>query len=348
MHGRIMSFPDGYETKVGERGVRLSGGEKQRVAIARTLLKNPPILLLDEATSALDTSTEKDIQKALQNLQKGRSSLSIAHRLSTIASADVILVLKDGQIIEQGSHKELLARDGVFATMWADQISASEDPTASLVDRNITNEAVPGYLDDEMEPTQAAEDAIEEEALGAPQEDVATSVFVDNPDAIAATFEETENVADAPPPLPAKEDPPSEEIPAPAPLAFPSSEDTAPQQAIPERVPPQNAGGVTFGDTINSPPSRSGTPDPDAEPKRKRISSQNLQRFARKISLATRRTGSGTAVPGLKREGSFTPQGSQLGAGEGSTRNSNDSPSPSVQSDIGKTTSKKEKRKGLF
>ncbi|KAH7915239.1 hypothetical protein BJ138DRAFT_178160 [Hygrophoropsis aurantiaca] len=89
MHDRIMSFPDGYETKVGERGVRLSGGEKQRVAIARTLLKNPPILLLDEATSALDTSTEKDIQKALQNLQKGRSSLSIAHRLSTIASADM-------------------------------------------------------------------------------------------------------------------------------------------------------------------------------------------------------------------------------------------------------------------
>jgi ABC-type transport system involved in Fe-S cluster assembly fused permease/ATPase subunit len=88
MHERILSFPEGYETKVGERGVRLSGGEKQRVAIARTLLKNPPVLLLDEATSALDTSTEKDIQKAFENLVQGRSSLSIAHRLSTIANSD--------------------------------------------------------------------------------------------------------------------------------------------------------------------------------------------------------------------------------------------------------------------
>jgi ATP-binding cassette subfamily B (MDR/TAP) protein 6 len=89
MHERIMSFPDGYDTKVGERGVRLSGGEKQRVAIARTLLKNPPVLLLDEATSALDTSTEKDIQNAFENLVQGRSSLSIAHRLSTIANSDM-------------------------------------------------------------------------------------------------------------------------------------------------------------------------------------------------------------------------------------------------------------------
>jgi ABC-type transport system involved in Fe-S cluster assembly fused permease/ATPase subunit len=89
MHDRIMSFPDGYDTKVGERGVRLSGGEKQRVAIARTILKAPRIILLDEATSALDTTTERDIQKALQNLVDGRSSLSIAHRLSTISNSDL-------------------------------------------------------------------------------------------------------------------------------------------------------------------------------------------------------------------------------------------------------------------
>ncbi|KIJ23460.1 hypothetical protein M422DRAFT_39595 [Sphaerobolus stellatus SS14] len=144
MHERIMTFPDGYDTKVGERGVRLSGGEKQRVAIARTLLKNPPILLLDEATSALDTSTEKDIQKALQNLIRGRSSLTIAHRLSTIANADIILVLKEGQIVESGSFRELLTANGVFASMWADQVSADEE--AQLPDVHASQkEAVAGY-----------------------------------------------------------------------------------------------------------------------------------------------------------------------------------------------------------
>ncbi|KAG8907443.1 hypothetical protein FRB99_004238 [Tulasnella sp. 403] len=127
LHDRILSFPEGYETKVGERGVRLSGGEKQRVSIARTFLKNSPILALDEATSALDTATEKDIQKALQNLLHGRTSISIAHRLSTIATADIILVLKNGQIIESGSHRELLARNGVFASMWAKQVESSPE-----------------------------------------------------------------------------------------------------------------------------------------------------------------------------------------------------------------------------
>ncbi|KZO93419.1 P-loop containing nucleoside triphosphate hydrolase protein, partial [Calocera viscosa TUFC12733] len=130
LHERIMYFPDQYQTEVGERGVKLSGGEKQRVAIARMLLKDPPILILDEATSALDTTTEKEIQKALNNLVKGRSSLTIAHRLSTIANADMILVLKDGQIIERGSHSELLKMSGTFAEMWAEHIKVEEDTHA--------------------------------------------------------------------------------------------------------------------------------------------------------------------------------------------------------------------------
>ncbi|KEP47157.1 vacuolar ABC heavy metal transporter (HMT1) [Rhizoctonia solani 123E] len=148
MHDRICSFPDGYETVVGERGVRLSGGEKQRVAIARTILKAPRIILLDEATSALDTNTERDIQKALQNLTDGRSSVSIAHRLSTVSNADLILVLHQGEIVESGSHRELVDRDGRFAAMWADQIS-SADETRTLPDTTKhDNESVPGYAVD--------------------------------------------------------------------------------------------------------------------------------------------------------------------------------------------------------
>ncbi|KAJ1302568.1 hypothetical protein OPQ81_002885 [Rhizoctonia solani] len=124
IHDRIISFPDGYETPVGERGVRLSGGEKQRVAIARTILKSPSIILLDEATSALDTSTERDIQKAIQNLTEGRSSVSIAHRLSTISKSDLILVFHQGEIIESGTQRELIESGGRFAVMWADQMSS--------------------------------------------------------------------------------------------------------------------------------------------------------------------------------------------------------------------------------
>ncbi|KDN41300.1 hypothetical protein RSAG8_07569, partial [Rhizoctonia solani AG-8 WAC10335] len=124
IHERILSFPDGYETAVGERGVRLSGGEKQRVAIARTILKAPSIILLDEATSALDTSTEREIQKAVQNLTEGRSSVSIARRLSTISKSDLILVFHQGEIIESGTQRELIERDGRFAAMWADQMSS--------------------------------------------------------------------------------------------------------------------------------------------------------------------------------------------------------------------------------
>ena len=118
-----MSLPLGYRTQVGERGLKLSGGEKQRVGIARTLLKNPPILVLDEATSALDTGTERAIQTSLAAMQRGRSALVIAHRLSTIADADRILVLEAGEIVEQGDHATLLAKNGRYAGLWRRQLS---------------------------------------------------------------------------------------------------------------------------------------------------------------------------------------------------------------------------------
>ena len=125
IHDFIMSLPDGYEAKVGERGLKLSGGEKQRVGIARTLLKNPPILVLDEATSALDTQTERDIQDSLQLMGQGRSVITIAHRLSTIADSDRILVLEDGLVREDGTHEQLLALGGRYSAMWERQ-SAEE------------------------------------------------------------------------------------------------------------------------------------------------------------------------------------------------------------------------------
>jgi ABC-type transport system involved in Fe-S cluster assembly fused permease/ATPase subunit len=123
----IERLPQGFATEVGERGLKLSGGEKQRVAIARTLVKNPPILLLDEATSALDTRTEQDILATLHRVSENRTSLSIAHRLSTIADADKILVLHDGQLAESGSHLELLRHDGLYAEMWARQAAEQEE-----------------------------------------------------------------------------------------------------------------------------------------------------------------------------------------------------------------------------
>ena len=120
----IRHAPKGYETEVGERGLKLSGGEKQRVAIARTILKAPPILMLDEATSALDSHTEKDIQDALDRVAKNRTTLVIAHRLSTIVGADEILVLDKGVIVERGTHHQLLAQGGLYASMWNRQREA--------------------------------------------------------------------------------------------------------------------------------------------------------------------------------------------------------------------------------
>ncbi|EGN99562.1 hypothetical protein SERLA73DRAFT_88045 [Serpula lacrymans var. lacrymans S7.3] len=371
MHERILSFPDGYDTKVGERGVRLSGGEKQRVAIARTLLKNPPILLLDEATSALDTSTEKDIQKALQNLQRGRSSLSIAHRLSTIASADIILVLKDGQIAEQGSHKELLALDGIFASMWADQISSSEDPVfITQPDKDVADGYDVGQIEAER---QAAET---ETQPAAQNEGAEQSTIVDSPQVISVPLENVDDVPavesegvpapEEPPVVPLKDTEatisfPSSDAPtafpstepevsaSPAPLAFPISNDSGSQQAHSERAPSQpHAPGVTFGASVGSPPSRTGTPDPEGEPKRRRIGSQNFQRLARRISVTAR---SGTVsnipfLPGLKRDAS-TVSASSAAKDEGaesSARNSNDSPAGSISSDPQAGKKKKEKK----
>jgi ABC-type transport system involved in Fe-S cluster assembly fused permease/ATPase subunit len=124
--GLIDRLPQRFDTEVGERGLKLSGGEKQRVAIARTLVKNPPILLLDEATSALDTRTEQDILATLHRVAEHRTTISIAHRLSTVADADRILVLQDGRLAESGSHAQLLRMDGLYAEMWARQASEAE------------------------------------------------------------------------------------------------------------------------------------------------------------------------------------------------------------------------------
>lgn len=121
IHDRILTFPDGYLTKVGERGLRLSGGEKQRVAIARTILKNPRIIMLDEATAALDTETEQNIQDALDTLGHGRTMLVIAHRLSTIRNADQILVINDGRVVERGTHDQLMDLNGKYKSMWRRQ-----------------------------------------------------------------------------------------------------------------------------------------------------------------------------------------------------------------------------------
>ncbi|UPG72193.1 ABC transporter ATP-binding protein/permease [Roseomonas gilardii subsp. gilardii] len=137
VHDFVLRLPDGYDTRVGERGLKLSGGEKQRVAIARTILKDPRVLILDEATSALDTRTESEIQSALRGVAQGRTTLVIAHRLSTVVDADEIIVLQDGRVAERGSHARLLAEDGLYAAMWRRQseaVAAAEAAAAADLD----------------------------------------------------------------------------------------------------------------------------------------------------------------------------------------------------------------------
>jgi ABC-type transport system involved in Fe-S cluster assembly fused permease/ATPase subunit len=148
----IRQAPKGYETEVGERGLKLSGGEKQRVAIARTILKGPPILLLDEATSALDSHTEKEIQDALDRVSTGRTTLVIAHRLSTIVGADEIIVLDQGEIVERGTHAALLAKDGLYASMWNRQREAEEarEKLALAGEEPVAPNRNPPALEDEI------------------------------------------------------------------------------------------------------------------------------------------------------------------------------------------------------
>ena len=142
IHDKILTFTEGYQTKVGENGVKLSGGELQRIAIARVILKNPEIILLDEATSAVDTETEAQIQEALHNLTRGRTTITIAHRLSTVTNSDVIVVIKQGKIVEQGSPHTLLEAKGKFSELWLKQVDISL-PTAS--DQTVNGEpADPG------------------------------------------------------------------------------------------------------------------------------------------------------------------------------------------------------------
>lgn len=198
IHDKILSFPDGYETKVGERGLRLSGGEKQRVAIARTILKSPPIILLDEATSALDTTTERHIQKALGDMTKGRTTLAIAHRLSTIVNSDLILVIKDGKVVESGSHEQLIQNalsnqnEGIYYDMWHKQLDDHLD-SSQTVSGTVTplpvndiisvQESPAAALDaDPVKPEETKSQQIKDLEISIPSKDLATAASSDTDD----------------------------------------------------------------------------------------------------------------------------------------------------------------------
>ena len=273
--------------------------------------------------------------------------------------------------MEQGSHKELVALDGIFASMWADQVSSTEDPAISLSDDG-TKKEISGYSIEQVESAPIVEELQNETSAASenqkaiplqgtpptvpeslPTEGVPTAHSMDQGDMAEPSLDLAESS-----PIPFTSGVPTDfafpsidsaSSPAPAasePLAFPASDDTVSQQHS-ERTPSQSqAPAVTFRSNLNSPPSRTGTPDPDSEPKRKRISSQNFQRLARRISLTTRRQGSvSSIIPGLKRDSSpriSVDDGSTRG--EGSGRNSNDSPATSIQGDTDSKNKKKDKK----
>jgi ATP-binding cassette subfamily B protein len=154
----IRALPEGYQTMVGERGLKLSGGEKQRVAIARTILKGPPILMLDEATSALDSHTEKEIQDALDRVSRNRTTLVIAHRLSTIVHADMILVLDKGRLVETGTHGELMTKGGLYASLWNRQRDAERaraELAAALEQERLSERINDGRIVEAPQPQPA-------------------------------------------------------------------------------------------------------------------------------------------------------------------------------------------------
>ncbi|KAG2358303.1 P-loop containing nucleoside triphosphate hydrolase protein [Suillus spraguei] len=280
-----MSFPDGYETKVGEKGVRLNGGEKQQVAIARTLVKNPRVLLLDEATSALDSATERRVlEGALGKVVDGRSCLSIAHRLSRLRGLICgIMVLKDGRIVEKGSHKELLELNGLFGSMWANQISTSGDPKAQAGDDDVDDDAP--VVDVPESETRST--AVEVQVVADSPKVVPASVEA-KPD-VPKTFPTDDNATQAFPTKASMADTPR----VPALPAFPTKASMSHKPSI--QAPPASPTKASESDapSIRSHPERPRTADSESSP-RKVLSIHNIQRLA-KISL----TGRPPKSPGL-------------------------------------------------